>query len=208
MKTPLFLFLFIGLFVLIPLCLAFGQAVPALSGYQVAVLFVSLGAFGLMPGLFFLTRLLPAGATRMKLTARLRWHKAIGTLAGIILLLHPVLMIARRFRVEESNPIDNLVSVLRAPLLRSGIAAWILLAVILLLGLFRKRFPAKLWRIQHAGMSVAFVVLATCHVVSVGRHSDIVLSAFWIVLSLGAIAATMSMFFKKKKGEVCESAQS
>lgn len=207
MKTPFFLLLFFGLFALVPLCLAFGQEVPALSVYQYTALFVSLGTFGLMSGLFFLTRLLPHRAAQMKLSARLRWHKVLGCVAGLILLVHPVLMIARRFWVEESNPVDNLMLLLRSPLLRTGLAAWVLLALILLLTLFRRRFPARLWRIQHGVMSVAFLILATWHVMQVGRHSDVILSAFWILLSAGTIGAYLKTNFTNRKRAVYESAQ-
>lgn len=195
-------------FAVVPLALALGQDVSILSMYQRVVLLLSLSAFGLLLGLFWLTRLLPFGLRAMKLSAMLRWHKVIGSVAGTVVLVHPILLIGRRFFVQESNPVDNLMLLLRAPLLRSGIIAWLLLLVIVLLGIFRRAVPAKGWRISHAALAAGFTIFATLHVVAVGRHSDGLMSIFWIVLAGGALMALFNQtILKKKKGGAHESAQ-
>ncbi len=127
----------------------------------------------------------------MRLGSVLRWHKYIGYAAGAIMLVHPVLMIARRFWVQESEPLDNLLVMLRAPALLPAIAAWILMALIVVLALVRRHFPGRSWRILHGLLSSGFAGLATWHVVTIGHHSNAVMSTFWIVLAVVAVSAAL-----------------
>jgi predicted ferric reductase len=206
MKNLRFMALFLGLFALGPLYLAVGRDVSALSTYQYAVLFVSLSAFGLLMGLFWLTRLLPRSLRSMRLPGLLRWHKTFGYLAGLVLLLHPLMIVGRRYMVAETLPLDNLVLMARSPLMYSGVAAWVLLLLMLFSGMVRRAFPAKFWRIQHGLCAVAFSGFATWHVVAVGRHSNLPMSIFWIGLAVSGVAAWLFMYLKPAKRGVHESA--
>lgn len=194
-----------------PVLFAFTQDVPMKSGWQQIALAASLGGFGLLLGLFWLSRLLPRGVSGMKRVSTMRWHKSIGYVFGLIMLAHPVLLIARRFQVKESNPLDNLRLLIESPMMRSGIVAWCLLLAIIITALFRKRVPARGFRIVHGLLSVGFVFFAGKHVVQVGRHSDLLMSVFWIVLAVAAfgrlLSAYLKVLFKRNTGgEVHESA--
>lgn len=195
MKKRIFFPLFLLLFIAIPVGLAIGQDVYVRSTFQSAALLVSVAAFGIMLGLFWLTRLLPRGMVDAKLITLLKCHKVLGYLCGLFLLAHPVLMIARRFWAVESNPIDNFILLLRSPLMLPGIIAWALLLIIVLLALFRRALPAKLWRMQHRITSIALVLLASWHVLAVGRHNGLMLSIFWGVWT----AAAVLIYLPKKK---------
>jgi predicted ferric reductase len=215
MKKSIFLPLFLLSFALVPVFLAWNQDVPVRFVYQGAVLFVSMAAFGVLLGQFWLSRLWPSSLPKIRFGSLLRWHKVIGYTAGVIMLVHPVLMIARRFWVQESQPLDNLLIMLRAPALLPAIAAWILLALIVVLSLVRRHFPGRSWRILHGLLSSGFAGLATWHVVAVGRHSNTAMSAFWIVLAAAAIAALLlsyvpafpRVFSGARKGVAYETAQ-
>lgn len=159
-----------------------------------------------MSGLFWLSRLLPRNAVKIPLSGVLRWHKAIGYSAGILLLIHPVLMVAHRFAVEGARPGDTLFLLLRSPLLLPGILAWVCLLLIVGLALFRKCLPARAWRIQHGVLAVVFILMATWHVAAVGRHSHQLLLVFWFASMVIAIAAYLNMIFKTKKESAHESA--
>ena len=196
-KAP-FLVLFFAVFALVPVFLAWGQGVPVRSTYQSVILFVSLTAFGILLGEFWLSRLLPNNVVQMKASGIARWHRVIGYVAGAVVLPHPVLIVSRRFWVEESNPVDNLLIILRTPSLRMGIAAWILLVLIIVLCFVRRSFRGRTWRVLHGVLSVGFAGLATCHVVALGRHSDLVMSVFWIVLAGGSIIALLLRYLPKR----------
>jgi len=188
--------LFFLIFALTPVLLAVTQNVPTQSTFQLVVLLVSVGAFGLMLGLFWLSRLMPRDTVKMKASSTMRWHKVIGYAAGLFFLVHPVLMIARRFWVQESLPLDNLKLMIASPLLRTGIIAWLLLVLIIAMAIVRKKIPAKIFRVLHGLLSVAFTVLATWHVIAVGRHSNSGMTLFWVLLATVAIAALLLSYLK------------
>ncbi len=202
--------LFLLFFAAAPLFLAIAQDVPTRSDFQQWGLLVSLAAFGLMLGLFWLSRLMPKDAVNMKFSSTLRWHKYIGYAAGLVFLVHPLLMIARRFWAVESDPIYNLMLMLKSPLMLTGIMAWVLMIILVVLAFIRKIFSAKLFRYLHGMLSMAFTVLATWHVISVGRHSNLAMSVFWMVLAGGAVATLLlsylKLFIKPTRGVAHESA--
>ncbi|MDF7799440.1 ferric reductase-like transmembrane domain-containing protein [Pontiellaceae bacterium B1224] len=191
MTKWIFMPIFLLFFVLTPIGLALSQDVPTKTTYQAVVLLVSLGAFGLMLSLFWLSRLMPKNTVKMKYSTTLRWHKYIGYAAGLFFLIHPVLMIARRFWVVESNPMHNLMLMIKSPLMLTGIVAWFLMIILVVVAFVRKKIPAKLFRYIHGLLSIGFVGFASWHVILIGRHSNPAMSAFWIVLAGGAVAALL-----------------
>jgi predicted ferric reductase len=198
MNRWLFIFFFVLLFIGAPLLLSISQAVPTQSTFQLVVLLVSLAGAGLALGLFWLSRLTPHGAVNIRLGKMLIWHKYLGYLVGAVFLLHPVLIIARRFWAVESNPIDNLVLLFSSPLVWPGVAAWLLLITLVVTAFARKRFAPTTFRWLHGCLAVAFVSLGVWHVIAVGRHSSLILSAFWIVLAAAAIFAYFNRVFRKR----------
>lgn len=188
-NTPIVVYLLF--MALVPVYLAVNQGVPTQFVTQQAVLLLSLAAFGLVLGQFWLSRLLPPDVTKVKPAVVLRGHKVVGYAAGAFLLLHPVLIVARRFWAQESDPIDNLLLILGAPAMLPAIVAWVLLALLVLLSLLRRRLRPKSWGLLHGLMSAAFVGLATWHVVSVGRHSSAAMSLFWIALAGSAVGTLL-----------------
>ena len=194
MKESRFVVGYLLMVALVPVFLAVNQDVPAGSAYKQVVLFLSLAAFGLVLGQFWLSRLLPRSVAKTRPAVVLRWHKIVGYSAVGFLLIHPVLMIARRFWVQESDPIDNLLLMLRAPALLPAVVAWVVMALLGILSMNRMRFRPKSWRHFHGLLSAGFAGLATWHVVAVGRHSNTAMSLFWIVLAGGAVATLLSSY--------------
>lgn len=194
MKESRFVVGYLLMVALVPVFLAVDQDAPMGSPFKQVVLLVSLAAFGLVLGQFWLSRLLPRSVAKTRPAVVLRWHKVVGYSAVGFLALHPVLMIARRFWVQESDPIDNLLLMLQAPSLLPAIVAWVVMALLGILSIFRKRFSPKSWRRFHGLLSAVFAGLATWHVVAVGRHSNTAMSLFWIVLAGGAVAALLSSY--------------
>lgn len=186
-NTPVVVFL--SLIAFVPVFLAVNQSVPTQFSTQQAVLLLSLAALGLVLGQFWLSRLTPRSVAKVKPAVMFRWHKAVGYAAGAFLLIHPVLVIVRRFWVLESDPVDNLFLMLRAPALLPAIIAWVLLALLVVLALVRRGFSAKSWRIMHGLVSSGFSAMAVWHVVTVGRHSNAPMSSYWIILVAGAVGA-------------------
>lgn len=194
MKRNSLVIVYLLVLALLPVFLAFNQGIPTRFVTQQVVLLLSLSAFGLVLGQFWLSRLIPWDESNVKPAAVLRWHKVVGYTAGAFLLVHPVLMIARRFWVQESDPVDNFLLMLRAPALLPAVVAWGLMALIVVLALLRRRFRPKSWCLLHGLISTVFVGTATWHVVSVGRHSNAAMSLFWITLAAVAVGALLKSY--------------
>jgi len=194
MNKTQFIVVYLLLMALVPVFLAANQDVPAGSSYLQIVLFLSLAAFGLVLGQFWLSRLLPRSVAKIKPAVVLRWHKIVGYSAVGFLLIHPVLMVARRFWAQESDPTENLILMLRAPALQPAFVAWVVMVLLGVLSLARRRFRPKSWRILHGLLSAGFAGLATWHVVAVGRHSNPAMSLFWIALAGFAVWAQLRSY--------------
>jgi len=215
MKTPSLVVVLVLVAALAPVFLALNQNVPAGSLFKQAVLLLSLAAFGLVLGQFWLSRLLSWRSVKIWPAKIIHWHKVIGSTAGGFLLIHPVLMVARRFWVQESGPGDNLLLMLRAPVLRPAIIAWVTLALLLALSIVRRSLRRQQWRILHGLLAKSVAGLTTWHVIAVGRHSNTAMSDFWAVLAAGAIGALLNSYRsahsmkteKVKKGVVHELAR-
>lgn len=199
MKKTIFLLLYFAFFAGVPVLLALGQEVPVNHGFQKAVLLGSLAAFGLLLGLFWLSRLYARDSVPIKFSSTMRWHKYIGYAAGAFMLVHPVLMIARRFSVEESNPVENFVLMLKSPLMLTGILAWFLLLLVVGLAFIRKQFKYKTFRLIHGILSLGFAVFSTWHVIKIGRHSNLVMSVFWILAAATAGISLLSVYLPARK---------
>lgn len=192
-RTP-FVVSYLVLMALVPVFLAVNQDVPAGSVYKKVVLIASIAAFSLVLGQFWLSRLWPRSVVNVRPATVLHWHKIVGYSAGAFLLIHPLLMIARRFWVQESDPLDNLLLMLRAPALLPAIVGWLLLVLLILLSLVRRSLPPSFWRLFHGLMSAVFTGLATWHVVAVGRHSNAAMSLFWIVLAVSTVGVLLNSY--------------
>jgi len=199
MKNNIRIIQLIAVLALTPVYLAINQKVPTLSAYQNIMLLCTLGAFGMMIAQFWLTRSKRIGLSEVPTVIIIRYHRFIGIIAGGFLLLHPLLIVARRFWVVESDPISNLRLLIHSPALRPAVAAWIVLAFLVLLSSSRihRKVRFQNWRQMHGMLSVAFIILASWHIISVGRHSNMAMSVFWIVLCVSSTAPLIISWLPK-----------
>lgn len=184
MKNNIKIIQLVTLLTLAPVYLAANQNVPTLSTYQSIMLLCTIGAFGMIMAQFWLTRSKLLGLSQIPTATVIKYHKIIGILAGGFLLLHPILMVARRYWVQESDPISNLLLLIHTPTLRTAVAAWIALALLLFLSASRihRKLRFQDWRHLHGSLSLAFMIFSLLHITSVGRHSNTAMTVFWIVL--------------------------
>lgn len=101
-------------------------------------------------------------------------HKKIGKWLGFIFLLHPVFILAPRFLVSANDGMTSLIEVLTAGQMLTGIIAWVLLIVWVLLSIYKDKLPMRYetWRLTHLIGFVAIIILATLHITSVGSHGQ------------------------------------
>ncbi|MDP2409631.1 MAG: ferredoxin reductase family protein [Pseudolabrys sp.] len=197
---PLMLFAFYGLLCLFPVFLALLQGHPArnifrelssglvMVGYVMTLLqFVLSGRFEWISG-------------RIGIDRTMRFHQVTAWAILAFVLVHPFLYAAPRLYPEPMDAVNSLQRMFASPNLRSGVIAWYLMILIVLLGVFRDRLPFRyeLWRLSHGLFAIAIALFGTAHTLRVGTYSaDPWLAGFWIVATAVAVAAMLHIYLLK-----------
>ena len=127
---------------------------------------------------FFVQFPLASRLKQLSLFSNIDWsigrHKKIGKWLGVIFLLHPILILAPRFLVSNGDGLTSLMEVITAPQMLTGLIAWVLLIVWILLSIYKEKLPVsyETWRLTHLIGFVAIAIFATLHVTSVGSHGQ------------------------------------
>ncbi len=173
---------------------------------QIISLF-TVAAFFLFLGQFYLSRANIVNIKGHKFSTVIKFHKAIGYFAILVIILHPFLIVFPRY-FEASLDIKDamilMISDFGSKGIILGIIAIILMILLGILSIFRKRISVKYttWRYSHGILSLIFVLLATWHAVDLGRHMDALLSTYTIIMSSISIVFLIRLyFFNNKTGD-------
>ena len=101
-------------------------------------------------------------------------HKKMGKFLGYLFFLHPILILAPRFLVSWDDGVTSLISVLTAPSMLTGLIAWGLMLVAVLMSVYKESLPLRYetWRLLHLLAFAGVAILATLHVTTIGRHGQ------------------------------------
>ncbi len=166
--------------------------VPRRSLLKEVLSVLTLLAFSLMLGQFYLARSNEVVLELFKPPEIQKVHKFIAYGAVIIILLHPALIVLPRFFEAGIKPWDafvTMVTTFDSAGVLLGLVGWALLLVVLLTSMFRmrliKRFGIKYrtWRYVHGGLTVTFVVIGIWHSIDLGRHTDVAMAIYMITLA-------------------------
>jgi predicted ferric reductase len=123
--------------------------------------------------------------------ALLQFHREIGISAFVLVLMHPILLIA-----SAVYKLNILVPWGGTPWPVSlGIAAFVAALLVVGLSLMRRRLgtPYEIWQASHGAFSMTLIVLAGAHIYAVGRFSTLpVMRVLWVVY----IATFVGMFLR------------
>lgn len=126
-------------------------------------------------------------------------HRKAGEWVGLFFFLHPFLIALPRFLVAPERALGDIWSMFTASEASTGVYAWSLMGVWVLLAINRDRLRLsyEAWRISHGLGFVAVAILATHHAVTVGRHGryDPWFDVLWIVLCTVAVSVTAYTYF-------------
>jgi len=187
----------VAVFIGLPLLLySLGDA-PRRSMMKEALSILTLLAFSLLLGQFFLARSNETILSLFKPRQIRAVHKVIAYGAVGVMLFHPFLIVLPRCYEAGVKPWDAFVTMIttfESLGVLLGLGAWVLLLLlavtsffrILLIQRFNIKFPA--WRYFHVGLAVVFVTLAIWHAIDLGRHTDTAMAAFFIPLALMGVA--------------------
>jgi len=80
-----------------------------------------------------------------------------------------------------------------------GIIAWLLILIIGLTSSFRNKLPMKYtsWRLLHGILSIIFIIVASWHAIDLGRHTNVPMSVFIIILSGSGVILLLKTYFSK-----------
>lgn len=194
----------LAVFVGLPLLLyALGDA-PRRTVLKEVLSVLTLLAFTMMLGQFFLARSNAMLLSVFKPLQVQKVHKVIAYSAIGVILLHPALIVLPRFFEGGIRPWDAFVTMITDfgnPGIVFGLVAWCVLVVLGLTVFFRKRLIPHFalryrgWRYFHGGLAVTFTLLALWHTIAIGRHTDIAMAVFFIILALLGFALLVKMYW-------------
>ena len=170
---------------------------------------ITILAFCQMMGQFFWTRTNRAAAANLKMSKVIKYHKIIGYTFVIVLLVHPVLLVAPRFFESGIAPVDAFITIITTFTNQGvvlGIIAWFLMLALGITSLVRKKLPMKykIWRVFHGILAMLFIFIAAWHVIDLGRHSSFVMSILISMLTAGGIMMLLKTYTPKKSKKTSE----
>lgn len=165
---------------------------------------VTIVAFNLIIGLFYLARTNKNVMKGIKFSKLTGLHKFVGYVAVPVLLLHPLLLVVPRFYEAGIEPLDAFTTMLTTFTSQGvifGLIAWSSMLLIGVTSVLRKKLPMKYqsWRVVHGGLAILCIFSAAFHVIDLGRHIDFAMTMFIVLLSVGGIYKLLKTYISQGK---------
>ncbi len=156
---------------------------------------VTILAFSLMIGLLYLTRTNRFAVQKATIRKVISLHKIVGYVAVPVLLVHPFLLVLPRFfeaGIAPGEAFRIMVTTISSPGIVFGLAAWCLLLILGATSLLRKMLPLQYqtWRTMHCMVAFACISSAVFHVLDLGRHANLLMTLFILLLFAGGVYQT------------------
>jgi len=182
------------IFIALPLCIYFQGDFPRRTLLKEAISLLTILSFFVMLLQFYLSRANRNILQGHKMGRIVKWHKVLGYVFVSILLFHPILIVVPRFFEAGISPTDAFIELLsnfNQTGLLLGLIAWILMVIIGFTSLFRNKLPFsyKTWREIHGILAVAFILIASFHVVNMGRHINKPMA--WLIGALSVFGVVL-----------------
>lgn len=167
---------------------------------SISILFLL--SFSLMLGQFFLGRSNKSIITRFKMSNVLKFHKVIAYTIVSVFLLHPFLIVVPRYFESGVTPMEaftTIITTFNSLGIVLGMIAWFLMLVLGITSLFRNKLPMKYitWRYFHGILSILFISFAAFHALDLGRHTNLAMSIYVIILAVSGILILLKTYFFK-----------
>ena len=159
-------------------------------------------SFSLMLGQFFLGRSNKSIITRFKMSNVLKFHKVIAYTIVSVFLLHPFLIVVPRYFESGVTPMEAFITIIttfNSLGVVLGIIAWFLMLILGITSLIRNKLPMKYktWRYFHGILSILFISFAAFHALDLGRHTNLAMSIYIIILAVSGILLLLKTYFFK-----------
>ena len=187
------------LLALIPWALSYTQGLEIRNWYTELVSLLTIVGMVLLLAQFVLTGRINAINYATGVDHAMFLHRKAGEILALLFFLHPFLIHLPRFFIAPELALNDLWLMFVDSESRTGLFAWALLCVWVLMSMFRDKLGMKyeMWRYSHALGFVAMIVLATHHAVTVGRHGryNIWFDLLWVALCAIAVGAVIYTYF-------------
>ena len=192
-------------FIAVPIILYNLGNFPKRSYFKEALSIITILGFTLLISQFFLTRINRDLVKSIRMVNVLKIHKFIGYLFISILLLHPFFIIVPKFFDNGVTPTDaflRLITTFSSLGIILGLIAYSCMVIILITSFFRFKLHLKYrtWRNLHGYLTLLFVIIATWHVINIGRHSNTSFSIYYVLMVASGIYYLLKTYlFKTSK---------
>ena len=131
---------------------------------------------------FILSGRFKAISGRFGIDLVMRLHQLMARILAVFLLVHPFLVV--RPWESTSRAFERASVLFFTPSTNTGIIAWFLLLILVLVAIFRDRLHIRYeaWRLSHGIGTLAMASLATHHAINLGRHSNTMFITLWLIL--------------------------
>lgn len=185
---------------LAPLALAAAQGLPFRSVFRELSGGLVMVGYAMMLVQFVLSGRFEAISGGVGIDRTMRFHQVAAWAILAFVLVHPLLYAAPRLYPDPLDALTSLNRMFSSAGLRTGVIAWWLTILVVLLAVFRDRLPFRYewWRLSHGLGAAAIALFGTHHTLRVGTYSaDAWLAGFWIVATAIAVASLLHVYAVK-----------
>jgi predicted ferric reductase len=177
----------------VPYALALSISVQYRALYQSVVTLLNLIGFAALLLQFPLAARSRALAGTMGVDQAMVIHRKVGECLAIFFFLHPFLILLPRLLVAPRRALDDVWTLFTSVNIHTGLYAWALLIGWVLIAWSRRKagLSYEAWRLSHGLGFVAVAILATLHVIKVGRHGQAQPWFNWLWIALCTLAVLL-----------------
>ncbi len=178
------------LFVFVALMIYLLGDFPRRNALKETISLLTIISFILMINQFYLTRGFRFIDGKGRMSDIVRMHKLIGYLSVSILLIHPFLVVLPRQFEGGVKPITafwEIISTYNNPAVLLGICGWAAILTMAVTSAYRRKLFKNYikWRTFHGVLAIVSLTILGYHVLLLGRHSNLVMKALYLVLMAG-----------------------
>lgn len=187
------------IFIALPVLIYFMGDFPRRTLLKEVVSAGTILAFFILLLQFYLSRANATSVKIHKMATVIKWHKALGYTFTTILLVHPFLLVLPRFfesGVDPKGAFVTLLTTFESKGIILGLIAYGLMLTIGLISMFRSKLPMtyKTWRIVHGILSIVFISVASFHIITLGRHSNMYMKSLIAILAITGITLLLRIY--------------
>lgn len=189
-------------FIAVPLFLYFSGNFPRRTTLKETLSIVTILAFSLLLSQFFTSRLNYKLMKQIRMVNVVAIHKFIGYLFISVILLHPFFIIIPKFFDNSVAPSDaflRLITTFSSTGVILGLIAYASMLILMATAFFRFKLHLhyRTWRRLHGYITMLFVITATWHVITLGRHSNTSFSIYYVLMVVSGIYYLLKTYLFK-----------